>query len=133
MQYTKLGNTDMEVSRFCLGCMSLGDSSRGMHTWAVPFDESKEIIGYAYDNGINFFDTAMSYQDGTGEEYLGRAIKELGIRNNVFLATKYTPRNTEELLQMTRARRVDRAVYRQQSAPPGYRSHRPVYHAPLGL
>ena len=99
MQYTKLGNTDMEVSRFCLGCMSLGDSSRGMHTWAVPFDESKEIIGYAYDNGINFFDTAMSYQDGTGEEYLGRAIKELGIRNNVFLATKYTPRNTEELLQ----------------------------------
>ncbi|MBD5094335.1 MAG: aldo/keto reductase [Subdoligranulum sp.] len=99
MEYTKLGNTDIEISRLCLGCMSLGDASKGMHTWAVSYEESKEIIGYAYENGINFFDTAMSYQAGTGEEYLGRAVKELGIRDEVVLATKYTPRNSEELLQ----------------------------------
>ena len=99
MEYIKLGKTEMEVSRFCLGCMSLGDASRGMHTWAVPYDESKEIIGCAYEKGINFFDTAMSYQEGTGEEYLGRAVKELGIRDHVVIATKYTPRNSAELLQ----------------------------------
>ena len=99
MEYTKLGKTDIEVSRLCLGCMSLGDASKGMHTWAVPYDESKEIIGYAYEKGINFFDTAMSYQAGTGEEYLGRAVKELGIRDNIVIATKYTPRNNDELLQ----------------------------------
>ena len=61
MEYIILGKTEIEVSRFCLGCMSLGDASKGMHTWAVPYDESKEIIGYAYEKGINFFDTAMSY------------------------------------------------------------------------
>ena len=47
MEYTKLGNTDIEISRLCLGCMSLGDASKGMHTWAVPYEESKAIIGYA--------------------------------------------------------------------------------------
>ena len=99
MEYIKLGKTEIEVSRFCLGCMSLGDASKGMHTWAVPYDESKEIIGYAYEKGINFFDTAMSYQAGTGEEYLGRAVKELGIRDHVVLATKYTPRLGEEQIQ----------------------------------
>lgn len=99
MNYIKLGTSDLEVSRICLGCMSLGDASKGMHTWAVPYDESKAVIGYAYENGINFFDTAMSYQAGTGEEYLGRAVKELGIREKVVLATKYTPRNNEELLR----------------------------------
>ena len=99
MEYIKLGKTDIDVSRLCLGCMSLGDASKGMHTWAVPYNESKEIIGYAYEKGINFFDTAMSYQAGTGEEYLGRAVKELGIRDNIVIATKYTPRNNDELLQ----------------------------------
>ena len=99
MEYTKLGGSDLTVSRLCLGCMSLGDASKGMHTWAVPYEESKEIIGYAYENGINFFDTAMGYQEGTGEQFLGRAIKELGIRDKVVLAKKYMPRNGEELLQ----------------------------------
>ena len=54
MEYTKLGGSDLTVSRLCLGCMSLGDASKGMHTWAVPYEEPKEIIGYAYENGINF-------------------------------------------------------------------------------
>lgn len=98
MEYTKLGTSGIEVSRLCLGCMSLGDANKGMHTWAVPYDESKEIIRYAYEKGINFFDTAMSYQAGTGEEYLGKAIKELGIRKKAVIATKYTPRNNGELL-----------------------------------
>ena len=78
--------------------MSLGDASKGMHTWAVPYEESRDIIGYAFENGINSFDTAMGYQNGTGEQYLGNAIRELGIRNKAVIATKYMPR-TQELLQ----------------------------------
>ena len=99
MKYTKLGNSGINVSRLCLGCMGFGDASRGMHTWAVQYDESKDIIGYAYEQGINFFDTAMGYQDGTSEEYLGRAIRELGIRDKTVIATKYMPRSTDELLE----------------------------------
>ena len=99
MKYTELGSSGINVSRLCLGCMSLGDASKGMHTWAVGIEESKEIIGYAFDSGINFFDTAMVYQDGTGEEYLGEAIRELGIRDKVVLATKYMPRSDEEQLE----------------------------------
>ena len=99
MEYKKLGQSDLIVSRLCLGCMSLGDASKGMHTWAIPYDESKGIIGYAFEKGINFFDTAMGYQDGTGEQFLGKALKDLGIRDNAVIATKYMPRSSEELLQ----------------------------------
>ena len=98
MEYTDLGGSNLKVSRLCLGCMSLGDASKGMHTWAVPYEESRDIIGYAFENGINSFDTAMGYQNGTGEQYLGNAIRELGIRNKAVIATKYMPR-TQELLQ----------------------------------
>ena len=101
MEYTNLGSSDLKVSRLCLGCMSLGDASKGMHTWAVPYEESKRIIGYAFENGINFFDTAMGYQDGTGEQYLGNAIRELGIRDRAVIATKYKPRTPELLQQYT--------------------------------
>ena len=99
MKYTTLGSSGINVSRLCFGCMSLGDASKGVHTWAVGFDESKEIIGYAFEQGINFFDTAMVYQAGTGEEYLGQAVRELGIRDKVVLATKYTPRFTDEEME----------------------------------
>ena len=75
MEYVKLGNSELEVSRICLGCMSFGDPKAGMHSWTLGYEESKEIIKYALDNGINFFDTAMGYQGGTSEIYLGKAIK----------------------------------------------------------
>lgn len=97
MKYVKLGNSDLNVSRICLGCMGFGESEKGMHSWTLPYEESKEIIKYALDNGINFFDTAMGYQGGTSEEFLGRAIKEYAKRKEVIVATKFTPRTQRDI------------------------------------
>ena len=99
MKYSKLGNSDLEVSRICLGCMGFGEPEEGRHKWTLPYAEAKPIIAHALEQGINFFDTAMAYQSGTSEEFVGRAIRELTNRENVIIATKYSPRNTEELLQ----------------------------------
>lgn len=97
MEYIKLGNSDLMVSRVCLGCMGFGEAEKGMHSWTLPYEESKEIIKYALDNGINFFDTAMAYQSGTSEIFLGKAIKEYANREDVVIATKFTPRTQEEI------------------------------------
>ena len=70
--------------------MGFGDSHKGMHSWTLPYEQSKKIIHYALDQGINFFDTAMAYQGGSSEEYLGRAIREYGCRDNVVIATKFS-------------------------------------------
>ncbi len=99
MKYIKLGNSDLNVSRVCLGCMSFGDATKGMHTWTLDYDHSKEIIKYALDNGINFFDTAMGYQSGTSEMYVGKALKELANREDYVLATKFVPRSPQEIEQ----------------------------------
>ena len=99
MEYVQLGNTDLRVSRICLGCMGFGDSLQGMHTWTLPYNESKEIIHYALEKGINFFDTAMAYQNGTSEIYLGKAIKEYILRENVVIATKFHGRTLEQINQ----------------------------------
>ena len=99
MEYVNLGNSDLLVSRICLGCMGFGEASAGMHSWTLPYEESKEIIKYALDQGINFFDTAMAYQGGTSEEFLGRAIKEYAKREDVIIATKFSPRSQEEIEQ----------------------------------
>lgn len=99
MEYIRLGNSDLQVSRICLGCMGFGDAQKGMHTWTLPYEESKHIIQHALDSGINFFDTAMGYQNGTSEIYLGKAIKELTKREDVMIATKFTPRTQEEINQ----------------------------------
>lgn len=100
MEYVKLGNSELEVSRICLGCMSFGDPKAGMHSWTLGYEESKEIIKYALDNGINFFDTAMGYQGGTSEIYLGKAIKELTSREKVIIATKFFPKSKDSNLSM---------------------------------
>lgn len=88
MEYTKLGNSGIEVSRFCLGCMSFGDPASKMHAWTLDPDKSEVIIKHALDLGINFFDTANCYSAGTSEEYLGRAIKNNVARDKVVLASK---------------------------------------------
>lgn len=88
MQYTKLGNSGIEISRLCLGCMSFGDPASQMHSWALDPAESEEIIKHALDLGINFFDTANCYSAGTSEEYLGRAIRNNVARDKVVLASK---------------------------------------------
>lgn len=88
MEYTKLGNSGIEVSRLCLGCMSFGDPASKMHAWTLDPDQSEAIIRHALDLGINFFDTANCYSAGTSEEYLGRAIKRNVARGKVVLASK---------------------------------------------
>ena len=74
MKYTKLGNTGLDVSRVCLGCMSFGDSGTGNHAWTLDEETSRGFIKDALDAGINFFDTANVYSLGTSEEIVGRAL-----------------------------------------------------------
>ena len=88
MDYIKLGNSDIEVSRFCLGCMSFGDPASKMHDWTLNPDQSEAIIKHALNLGINFIDTANTYSSGTSEEYVGRALKRNIARDKVILATK---------------------------------------------
>ncbi|MGA0970183.1 MAG: aldo/keto reductase [Ilumatobacteraceae bacterium] len=89
MQYTRLGTTGLEVSRICLGCMSYGEPSQGTHPWSLDEQASRPFFAQALDAGINFFDTANVYSLGSSEEYLGRALTELGVpRDEVVIATK---------------------------------------------
>ena len=88
MEYSKLGTSDITVSKLCVGCMSFGDPASKMHAWTLNPDQSEEIIRHALDLGINFFDTANTYSAGTSEEYLGRAIQKNIAREKVVLASK---------------------------------------------
>ena len=88
MEYIKLGNTGMDVSRICLGCMGFGDAERWTHKWVLKEEESRPVIKKALELGINFFDTANIYSLGASEEILGRALKDFTNRDEVVLATK---------------------------------------------
>lgn len=88
MEYIKLGNTGLDVSRLCLGCMGFGDADKWLHQWVLNEENSRPVIKKALDMGINFFDTANVYSLGTSEEYLGRALKEYANRDEVVIATK---------------------------------------------
>src|SRR5471030_208831 len=88
MQYITLGKTDLKVSRLCLGCMTFGEPDRGTHAWTLPEESSRPIIKQALDAGINFFDTANSYSDGSSEEIVGRALKDFAKRDDIVVATK---------------------------------------------
>lgn len=99
MKYTKLGNSDLTVSRICMGCMGFGKAEAGMHSWTLPEAQSREILKYGLDRGINFYDTAMGYQGGTSEEFVGRAMRDFARREDVVLATKFIPRTPAEIEQ----------------------------------
>ncbi|MFK3713096.1 MULTISPECIES: aldo/keto reductase [Leclercia] len=88
MQYNTLGKTDLKVSRLCLGCMTFGEPDRGKHAWTLPEESSRPIIKHALEGGINFFDTANSYSDGSSEEIVGRALRDFARRDEVVVATK---------------------------------------------
>jgi aryl-alcohol dehydrogenase-like predicted oxidoreductase len=92
MDYVKLGKTGLEVSRLCLGGMTFGIPDRGLHTWTLDDEKARPIIKRALELGVNFFDTANVYSDGTSEEILGRALKELARRDEVVIATKVNAR-----------------------------------------
>jgi aryl-alcohol dehydrogenase-like predicted oxidoreductase len=88
MDTTRLGRTGLKVSRLCLGCMSYGEPARGSHPWSLPEAQSRPFFRKALDLGINFFDTANVYSDGTSEEFVGRALLEYAKRDDVVIATK---------------------------------------------
>ena len=97
MQYTKLGNADLTVSRICMGCMGFGEAGNGQHSWTIDEEHTREIIKSGLETGINFYDTAIGYQSGTSEQYLGRALKDFAKREDVVVATKFLPRTPEEI------------------------------------
>ena len=97
MKYTKLGNSDLKVSRLCMGCMGFGDPGKGQHSWTLDEEHSREIIKRGLELGVNFFDTAVGYQSGTSEQYLGRAIRDFAKRDEVVIATKFLPRTQDEI------------------------------------
>lgn len=97
MKYIKLGNSDLSVSRICLGCMGFGDPQNGQHSWTVGREKTEEIVKHAVEQGINFFDTALVYQNGTSEQYLGQALKKYLPLDKAVIATKFLPRTPQEI------------------------------------
>ena len=97
MKYLKLGKSDLIVSRICLGCMGFGNAATGQHSWTVDEARTREIIQRALELGINFYDTAIVYQNGTSEKYVGRALRDFAKRDDYVIATKFTPRTQEEI------------------------------------
>ena len=98
MKYTKLGNSELNVSRICMGCMGFGDNSRGQHSWTIDEEHSREIIKRGLELGVNFYDTAIAYQSGTSEQYVGRALKDFTTKREDFvIATKFLPRTQDEI------------------------------------
>lgn len=87
MEYTKLGQTEIDISKVCIGCMSFGKAGT-MHDWTLDEGESEKVIKHALDLGINFFDTANTYSQGTSEEYVGKALKKNIARDKVVIASK---------------------------------------------
>lgn len=88
MQYKKLGNTGLDISPICIGCMGFGDPLRGYPSWSLDEDASRSLLRHAIDAGINFFDTANMYSNGSSEEILGRALRDFTNRDAVVIATK---------------------------------------------
>lgn len=99
MQYTRLGKSDLLVSRICMGCMGFGDPLTGQHRWTLDEMESRNIIRYGLEQGINFFDTAIAYQNGSSERYVGRALRDMAKRDDVVLATKFLPRTPAQIAE----------------------------------
>ncbi|NLO84263.1 MAG: aldo/keto reductase [Clostridiales bacterium] len=96
MKYIQLGHSDLQVSSICMGCMGMGDAARGQHSWTIDQAHSNAIVKQGLEHGINFFDTAIVYQSGTSEQYLGRALKAHAKRDDVVVATKFPPLTQDE-------------------------------------
>ena len=97
MRYTKLGNSELNVSRICMGCMGFGEAKTGQHSWTLDGEHSREIIKRGLNLGVNFYDTAIAYQSGTSEQYVGRALRDFAKREDVVVATKFLPRTPDEI------------------------------------
>ena len=97
MEYTNLGKSDLKVSRICMGCMGFGNAATGQHGWTIGETEAREIIRHGLDMGINFYDTAIVYQNGTSEQFVGKALRDFAKRDDYVIATKFTPRTQDEI------------------------------------
>ena len=97
MKYTKLGKSDLIVSRICMGCMGFGEAAQGQHGWTLDEEHSREIIQHGLELGVNFYDTAIGYQNGTSEQFVGRALRDFARREDVVVATKFLPRTPQEI------------------------------------
>ena len=97
METRTLGNSGLRVSRICMGCMGFGDPGRGQHAWTLDEEHSRQILRRGLELGVNFFDTAIAYQSGTSEPYLGRALRDFARRDEMVVATKFLPRTPEEV------------------------------------
>lgn len=137
MDYVKLGNTGLDVSRLCLGCMSFGVPERGTHQWVLNEELSRPIIKKALDYGINFFDTANAYSDGTSEEIIGRALKKFAKRDEIVIATKVYMRmhkgpNGAGLSRKSIMAEIDNSLKRLGTDYVDlYQIHRWDYHTPI--
>lgn len=137
MQYTKLGNTGLDVSRICLGCMSFGAVERWNHPWLLDEEQSRPIIRRALELGINFFDTANIYSTGASEEIVGRALKEYADRDEIVLATKVHFRMSEGpngagLSRKAILSEIDKSLKRLGTDYVDlYQIHRWDYHTPI--
>ena len=117
MEYARLGRSGLKVSRVCLGCMTYGVPERGAHPWSLPEERSRPLIRQALEAGVNFFDTANAYSDGTSEEILGRAVRDMARRDEVVIATKVffpmrTDANAKGLSRKAILAEVDRSLTR---------------------
>ncbi len=137
MDYVKFGHTGMDVSRICLGCMSYGEPERGNHAWVLDEEQARPFIKKALDLGINFFDTANVYSDGTSEEIVGRALKDFAKRDEIVLATKVNGRmhqgpNGEGLSRKAIMAEIDNSLRRLGTDYVDlYQIHRFDYNTPI--
>jgi len=97
MKYTTLGKSDLKVSRICMGCMGFGDASQGQHGWTVDEEGTRDIIKHGLEQGITFYDTAIAYQNGTSEQFVGKALRDFAKRDDYVIATKFLPRMPAEI------------------------------------
>ncbi len=137
MDLIKFGRTGLDVSRLCLGCMSYGESARGTHPWTLNEAQSRPFIKKAVELGINFFDTANVYSDGTSEEIVGRALKEYAVRDEIVIATKVNGRmhpgpNGQGLSRKAIMREIDASLRRLGTDYVDlYQIHRWDYQTPI--
>ncbi len=137
MEYIKLGNSDLNVSRICLGTMGFGEAGTGQHTWTINEAETRTIIKRALELGVNFIDTAILYSGGTCEQYIGRAVRDFARREDVVIATKFYPMTPEELNQKVSVREHVNGLLNQSLMNLGmeyvdlYILHAWDYHAPI--
>ena len=137
MEYARLGNTGMKVSRICLGCMGFGDANRWLHKWVLSEENTRPIIQKALELGINFFDTANVYSVGTSEEFVGRALKDFAKRDEIVIATKVHGKMRDEpngggLSRKAILAEIDNSLMRLQTDYVDlYQIHRWDYETPI--